>query len=300
MEAFTTYGKQNQFVVDFSDYQGDELDNAEALGLRFTLVIVEEGTGIAYIDDKPTPYIAPCVFCLQETEHCVIKKDKNCKVKAIFFHPNIIYSAFNFDNVRNYSENESMTMTQDREMFRYFLIRDKKYMGKMSLGPITGKRISSIWDAVHKQSHEQPGENWSCRSRSFLMEMMIMLENLYEAGLYENESSLDTIQETFQPILLYIYNNYEKKMTVTEITEHFHISRTTFAQMFQKNVGESFLTYLNKLRINIAATMLRDTMLPVSEIMYRVGMSDQVHFLRTFKKYNGITPTAYREKYNWM
>lgn len=222
------------------------------------------------------------------------------KHSAIFFHPHIICSAFNYDNVRNFDYADSVTMSQDRAMFIYFLVRDKKFVGKMELGPLTVKRMGQIWDSIYKQCHDQLADNWPCRSRSFMIELFIMLENLYETGIYENESNLQAIQEEFQPILTYIYNNYDKKITVAQLTAQFHIGKTTFAQMFQKNVGESFLTHLNKLRVNIAATMLRDTMLPVSEIMFRVGISDQAHFFRTFKKYNGIAPAIYREKYNWM
>lgn len=50
----------------------------------------------------------------------------------------------------------------------------------------------------------------------------------------------------------------------------------------------------------MASTMLRDTMLPINEIMTRVGFCDTVHFLRTFKKYTGDSPSEYRKKYNWM
>lgn len=70
--------------------------------------------------------------------------------------------------------------------------------------------------------------------------------------------------------------------------------------MFKDNLDETFLTYLNKLRITMASTILRDTLLPINEIMTRVGFTDTVHFFRTFKKYTGLTPTEYREKYNWM
>ncbi len=99
---------------------------------------------------------------------------------------------------------------------------------------------------------------------------------------------------------MYVYHNFDKKITVKDLTEEFHLNRTTFARLFQKNLGEPFLTYLNRLRVTLAATMLRDTGLPISEIMFRVGFTDQVHFLRTFKKFVNMSPSTYREKYSWM
>jgi YesN/AraC family two-component response regulator len=47
----------------------------------------------------------------------------------------------------------------------------------------------------------------------------------------------------------------------------------------------------------MASIMLRETMLPISEILNRVGINDNVHFSRMFKKHMGYTPSGYREKY---
>lgn len=300
MEPFTTYEKHNNFSLAFSDYQGNSFDNEKAIGKRFVLLLIEDGSGIASINEQAVPYIAPCVFCLNETEHCTIPETDNSKVKAIFFHPCIINSFLNFDNIRNLGGNLPMTLYQDREMLKFFLNRENLYKGKFNLGPLAGKKYSVLYDELHNQITNQNVENWPCRSRSYIMELLFLLENLYKADLFVNEADINVLQEDFYPILLYVYHNYNKKISVNDILKEFHISRTTFAQMFQKNVGDSFLSFLNKLRISIAATMLRDTLLPVNEIMFRVGFTDQVHFLRTFKKITNMTPSAYREKYNWM
>jgi AraC-like DNA-binding protein len=43
--------------------------------------------------------------------------------------------------------------------------------------------------------------------------------------------------------------------------------------------------------------MLRDTLLPVSEIMYRTGFNEANHFSRTFKKYMSCAPSDYRKEF---
>lgn len=43
--------------------------------------------------------------------------------------------------------------------------------------------------------------------------------------------------------------------------------------------------------------MLRDTLLPISEIMYRVGFNEANHFSRIFKKHMNVSPSDYRKKY---
>ncbi|HKM34547.1 MAG TPA: AraC family transcriptional regulator [Lachnospiraceae bacterium] len=299
MEPFTTYEKHNYYSLAFSDYRGTSFDNGDAIGFRLTLLLIEDGSGIASINGHAVPYIAPCVFCLHETEHCVIPESDKSKMKALFFHPSVINSYLNYENIRN-DEWEALTVSQDKYMFKFFVNRDDNFKGKFNLGPLSAKKVNMLLDEIHDLISKQPGDGWPCRSRAYMMQLLFFLDNMYEAGLFENETSIEVLQQEFYPILIYVYHNYDKKISVADITNEFHISRTTFAQMFQKNVGDSFLSYLNKLRITIAATMLRDTLLPVNEIMFRVGFTDQVHFLRTFKKITKMTPSTYREEYNWM
>jgi len=45
----------------------------------------------------------------------------------------------------------------------------------------------------------------------------------------------------------------------------------------------------------MASVMLKDTLLPVSEVMERVGFNDSTHFSRTFKKYMGLSPSEFRD-----
>lgn len=133
------------------------------------------------------------------------------------------------------------------------------------------------------------------------MESLYLIDNVY----YENqECTIEQINnqndDEINQILLYLYNNYDKKITITELTKIFNMNRTTLSKKFKDVVGESIITYLNKVRINMAAIMLRDTELPIAEIMDRVGFVDATHFLRTFKKYIKFTPKEYRNKFCWM
>lgn len=301
MEAFATYSHENEdFYIALSDGQGKGVQNSDVQGIRFSLLFVESGSGIAKVNESMIPYIAPCVFCIQENETIMIPESDGSVVKAVYFHPSVINSSLNFDNIRVTPIDVPLTMSQDKEMVRVFMFRDANYRGKMDLGPVSAKKTATLIEGIHKLTHEQPGYNWPCRSRSYLLELLFLLDNLFDSASFSEEAYFDTVDEDFYPILLYIYHNYEKKIAVTDIENEFHINRTTLAKKFQDNVNESFLSYLNKLRVTMAATMLRDTMLPVGEIMMRVGFYDNAHFLRTFKKYTGFPPSTYREKYCWL
>jgi AraC-like DNA-binding protein len=93
-----------------------------------------------------------------------------------------------------------------------------------------------------------------------------------------------------------IRRNYTQ-LSLTQYRDFFLIIPFIDREKFRSSTGTSIIEYLVKLRIKIASTMLRDTMLPVSEILDRVGFNDSVHFIRMFKKHIGCTPSEYREKF---
>lgn len=132
------------------------------------------------------------------------------------------------------------------------------------------------------------------------MEILFLLENVYSENDFAKDNVLGQVDDELYSILLYIINNYDKKITIPSLTTEFNINRTTLSEKFNNAVGESIISYVNKLRINMASIILRDTKLPVTEVMERVGFCDNTHFLRTFKKYMGISPREYRDKYCWM
>ena len=300
MALFTTDDKDGRFSFCMDDYIGKSFDNSTALNLRFSLVYIEKGTGIAKLNGSAVPYIAPCVFCVNETEHIVIDEAEDNNIRVIYLHPCIINDSLDFVNIRNFPDDAPMTLRQDRDLLRLFLIRENDYFGKFDLGPLSAKQFTNLYETFNELIRKQEYYNWPCRSRSYLMWLLFLLENLYSVGDYANDKILGGTNEKLHEILVYIYHNYDKKITVADITSQFFISRTTLAKMFQENVGDTFLSYLNKLRIKMAATILRDTSLSVNEVMYRVGFSDSVHFFRTFKKYTDYTPSEYKEKFAWI
>ena len=60
--------------------------------------------------------------------------------------------------------------------------------------------------------------------------------------------------------------------------------------------GQTFIQLLTTVRMENAEQLLRDTAIPVSDIAAAVGYESSEHFIRTFRKYVGMTPSGYRQK----
>ncbi|WP_017531598.1 helix-turn-helix transcriptional regulator, partial [Pelosinus sp. HCF1] len=74
--------------------------------------------------------------------------------------------------------------------------------------------------------------------------------------------------------------------------EHYHVGY--YSQWFQKKMGVSVQIYLQKLRIEEAKRLLRETNYTILEIAQEVGYEHQASLTRIFKQVEGITPSVYR------
>ncbi len=268
-------------------------------GTRFRLVLVERGTGILRFSERRKPFIAPALFCLNEREPVVLEQSLELEAQALYFHPHLANHQFNFENIRCNIEDLTPTQQRDWSWLRPFLYRDATHDGHLGIGPAIHLRISSLLDVTGQQIVEQEDAYWSCRSVSFLLELLLLLSRLlYTSKKVERDvpsNSLQDLDGEVDPIVLYLHTHYQKKITIAELSKRFHTNRTTLSERFRKATGMPIMAYLIQLRINLAATMLRDTGLLVTEIRQRVGFGDDSHFRRTFRKYMGTSPGEYRQ-----
>jgi AraC-like DNA-binding protein/ligand-binding sensor protein len=94
----------------------------------------------------------------------------------------------------------------------------------------------------------------------------------------------------------YIWGNYTRKISLQEIAEASGLSAPYFSTIFKEEMGENLSNYLNRLRVEKAATMLAETELTLSEIAAACGFEDQSWFSKIFKSFTSLSPGKYREK----
>ena len=98
-------------------------------------------------------------------------------------------------------------------------------------------------------------------------------------------------------IIKYINDNYSQPLTVATLSEHFGISKDYFSHFFSKNIGITFVTYLNAIRIKKASDMLKQQQNTVSEISELCGFSSSHYFNKVFKQEKGMSPSQYRNQF---
>lgn len=103
--------------------------------------------------------------------------------------------------------------------------------------------------------------------------------------------------ETFRKILDYINHHFTEPISFQDISTEYSINSSYLSQLFKKELGVTFTSYLTNLRIQYAKELLETTTLRISEIPEKIGYGYDYNFAKLFKKETGLTPREYREKY---
>ncbi|WP_189266926.1 helix-turn-helix domain-containing protein [Streptomyces fuscichromogenes] len=96
--------------------------------------------------------------------------------------------------------------------------------------------------------------------------------------------------------LEYIRENPAAALSLDDLAIVAGLSRHHFARAFRDATGQTPVRYVERVRIDHAARLLRSTELPLAEVAAAVGYSDQSHFTRRFRVHTGMTPGQYRRK----
>ncbi|HTQ66014.1 MAG TPA: helix-turn-helix domain-containing protein [Puia sp.] len=96
----------------------------------------------------------------------------------------------------------------------------------------------------------------------------------------------------------YIENNVTEKISVEELAVKFAIGRRHFERRFKKATNNTPFEYIQRVKIEAAKKKLETSPMNVSEVMYEVGYIDSKAFRSIFKKFTGLSPVGYRNKYN--
>ena|SRR5215217_2565638 len=88
--------------------------------------------------------------------------------------------------------------------------------------------------------------------------------------------------------------NPSRTFTLGKMAESVNLSPPYFCYLFKTITGVPPAKYLKCLRMQEAAVLLTTTFLSVKEIVRRVGLTDESHFVRDFKRFYGVTPSEYR------
>lgn len=85
-------------------------------------------------------------------------------------------------------------------------------------------------------------------------------------------------------------------LSLNTVAAEVGFSPNHFSTVFSQQMGQTFVEYLTRFRIEQSKQLLRETDLKLSDITYAIGYSEPHYFSYIFKKYTGISPSVYRKQ----
>lgn len=94
----------------------------------------------------------------------------------------------------------------------------------------------------------------------------------------------------------YIDRSYsDPELSSERIAEYCGMSVSYISRIFRKEMDDGVLNYINRTRIQAAKEILKDNSVRIEDAAVRVGLLNTNTFIRLFKKYEGVTPGAYKK-----
>lgn len=262
----------------------------------YLLLILTEGTATFCVPEKEFTAIAPCFVCFDESENPVLVKKRKLKCQSIYFHPQFLNVNMTFSLIKS---NFYGDIAHTHDMFLLKPFTEKNY-----IVPITEQYLDKLNDSFIEMKNEllnQQDWYWSCRARSYFMEIMIALERLYgligRGDLVICEDSRAKIKdERLKRAIIFIESHYSDKITLSQIVAKAGINQTTLTELFKHEIGTTPMEYLWHHRIRVAKKHLAFTEVPIKNISARCGFKTVQHFSRIFKEQTDKTPAQYRKE----
>ena len=123
--------------------------------------------------------------------------------------------------------------------------------------------------------------------------MQVLLNGLSNIS---KEISINSNNSSVKRIVKYVETNYYKDLKLETLAEIFNYNSAYLGKIFKSYTGESFNTYLDKLRIEEGKKLLVEKNLKVYEVSKLIGYKNIDYFHSKFKKYVGMSPLNYKKQ----
>lgn len=160
---------------------------------------------------------------------------------------------------------------------------------------LDGSILSTIDEQIQNLSNELATKRsgYETMSMSMLGQIVVLLCRYYEQSGPLNDSSLVGIAGATS----HIQSHYSCNISIEELCEVAGMSCRSLTRHFRSTVGEPPIRYLNRVRAERSAALIRTTDLRMTEVAERVGFGDSNYFSRVFRSFFQISPRAYAREH---
>ena len=296
MQHITVGRKYNEGkIAKIECVRNDRLRNIDIKDKCFLLIILTAGKLEFKVENERLYAATPAFICFDETADPMLISKQKAQYDCIYFHPEFLNVNMSFEMLRK-KEYGDIASTHDLFLLKPFT--DKAYVV-----PIAEAQLEKITQAAEFMQEELKNQRdwyWSCRGRSYFMEIIIALERMYGLigyGVTHQKSDNTPIVKNakLRDAVLYIESRFDESITLPDIAKAAGMNHTTLTALMKEELGLTAIEYLMKYRVTVAEKQLEFTSVPIKDIANMTGFKTVQHFSRVFKSQTGATPAEFRK-----
>lgn len=156
--------------------------------------------------------------------------------------------------------------------------------------------VSAVNEIFKSLKTQSIGYKFQTISAFYKFFAIIVNKNLYALSDGNTKIQTDKNILKLKRFLSFIRENYDKQISLEDISKVSEMSPKYFGSFFKNMTGKTPIEYLNEYRIEKASHKLLSTDLNVTDIAFSCGFCDLSYFIKTFKKIKGCSPRRFRNK----
>ncbi len=152
-------------------------------------------------------------------------------------------------------------------------------------------RVRGLYEEIEAKRVDYP-----LAVRTYLADILFVVSRHYRlsgcelAPSNQRAREFDRLLEVFS----FIRKNCHERLPLERMAKMAHMSPGYFCRFFKATTGDTPTGYILRLRVDLAADLLSNSAMSVTDVAYATGFSSHSYFDRVFKRLKGMTPLEYR------
>lgn len=158
--------------------------------------------------------------------------------------------------------------------------------------------ICKLMEALTKLYMVETLPTFAMESEGIILQVLSHLLRFFSKNITPKTAlaSSPAAFERLRTIITYVEENFREPLSLQEAADRLGLTKEYFCRFFKKNMGMSFLEYVNEVRLSHIYYDLIHSDTPVSVLTAENGFTNQKLFNRTFKELYGCTPSSVRKR----
>ena len=234
-----------------------------------------------------------CDVSLAGNRHAIVKEGQVC-ISTILPTKDFYYPGRMYEGVQFYIDRKILAQMEGKDLLAWMGIPVEQvvtlFCGKAGLylhrmNDVVSELVREVWNMK-----DEPDLGQLRYHVIRLLHELLLMPYESEPEVYFTRSQIAIVKEAEALILA----DLSKRYTAKELADRFGISESSFKLYVKGILGDSYLSYFRRKRMEKAAELLETTNLKVIEIANAVGYENQGKFARVFAELYGVSPLEFR------